>query len=451
MSRRRFFRFFFKALFILACFAILLCVIFLAPLDRRHYKETTYYKSTLSGLDSIPAQPTNKGTLKAGWAKVNITPAFPLPIASYGIRNDFDKVHDSIWCRTFVFNNGIHQSALVTLDLLIFPPALVNKLKVELPKVGFTLENTFLSTSHTHNGPGGWAEGLGGRFLAGKYKEEYVDQLSEAIITSIKAAGATMEEASMGFAKYEAKKYVFNRLSVKEEDVDHWLRVLKVKKRSGLSAALVTYAAHPNVLSSKIDHISGDYAGALVDSLERNEKIDFAAFCAGAVGAHRCRIGDEENYEFIGIISSYLNKKIISNFETIVLKDSVVLKTMKVPVYLGEPQLRVSKEWKIRSWLFKFLFGEQDVYLSAMELGDAVLIGTPCDFSGELIKEFSHETSDKKVNLVVTGFNGGYIGYIIPDKHYSQIERREAREMNWYGPHSGAYFTEIIKAILRKI
>lgn len=437
---------FFKILLVITGICALLLVLFFAPIDHEHYKEKDYYRKMSAALDSILPGNGAEGQLRAGWGKVNITPGFPLPLASYGLRNDFEKVHDSVWCRTFVFDNGHSRAAVVTLDLLIFPPVVVQKLKKELPAAGFSPDKVFLSTSHTHNGPGGWAPGLGGRFLAGKYSERYVDQLVAAVISSIQSAMSHMEEASVGFAKYEAKDFVFNRLSDAEVDVDHWLRVLKVKKKSGPSALLVTYAAHPTILSSHTDHISGDYAGALVDSLVRNEAIDFAAFSAGAVGGHRCRAAHGASYESIGVLASALSAKIISGFPSIPLKDSLEVQSLRIPLYLGEPQLKVWKGWKLRPWVFHFLLGKQELYLSALQLGDAVLIGTPADFSGELLKEIPSGTSE----LIITGFNGGYIGYIIPDKHYG-LPRREAREMNWYGPYTGSYFTEIISKILRKI
>lgn len=440
-----------KIVLVLISILLLISIFIFAPLNRDHYKDSAHYQQMKKELDSIPSHQISKGVLTAGWAKINIVPRVPVSIASYGLRDDFDGVHDSIWCRAFVFDNGISKSALVTVDLLIFPPVVVRKLKDKLPLIGLSLENTFLSASHTHNGAGAWAEGLGGRFLAGKYNEEYVDQLTEAVVTAIKNASENMQSASLGFAKYEARKYIFNRLSKEKKDVDHWLRVIKIQKKSGETAVLVTYAAHPNVLNSSINYISGDYAGALVDSLEQTKEIDFAAFSAGAVGGHRCKMDKVKDYKFIGNISSYLSEKITDNFNAINLEDTIKLKSMLVPVYLGESQLKISKHLRIRPWLFDLLLQKQDVYLSAMQLGDIVLVGTPCDFSGELVKEFSADESHKNLDLVITSFNGGYIGYIIPDKHFDNVSRREAREMNWYGPYSGTYFTEIIKSILHKI
>ncbi len=50
-------------------------------------------------------------------------------------------------------------------------------------------------------------------------------------------------------------------------------------------------------------------------------------------------------------------------------------------------------------------------------------------------------------NLIVTSFNGGYIGYVTEDKWYDR-NKYETRAMNWFGPYNGAYFSEYIRRVL---
>jgi hypothetical protein len=53
------------------------------------------------------------------------------------------------------------------------------------------------------------------------------------------------------------------------------------------------------------------------------------------------------------------------------------------------------------------------------------------------------------LKLIVTVFNGGYIGYITPDSLYDE-HFHEVREMNWYGPGNGTYFDQLIRQIITK-
>ena len=451
LKKGTFIRRFLKVLLITIAFCLAIALFLFAPIDRKDWrdKEELYQKYQTS-LQAIIPSDSVKGKLKAGWAKISILPSEPIPIASYGIREKNTGVHDSLWCRAVVLDNGIRKVAMVTIDLLIFPPALTERLQVILKEKGYPLENTYFSATHTHNAPGGWAEKLGGRFLAGKYNEDYVEQLTKAVVESIELAEADLKEASIGFGRYEAKELIENRFSNKAKDLDHWLRLIKIQKVSGENALIVSYAAHPTILSSTINELSGDYAGALVNSLEKDSLIDFAAFYAGAVGAHVCRGYEGVDYEAIKQVSDYLKGIALKNFNSIEVKDSVRLHSFNVPVYLDDPQLKVSPNWKLRPWVFHFLLGKQSVFLSALRIEDMVFIGTPCDFGGELLKHFSEVSEERKLKLVITSFNGGYIGYIVPDEYYD-LPLRESRDMSWYGPHNADYFTELIREILKKI
>jgi hypothetical protein len=56
---------------------------------------------------------------------------------------------------------------------------------------------------------------------------------------------------------------------------------------------------------------------------------------------------------------------------------------------------------------------------------------------------------NQHLNLIVTSFDGSYVGYITEDNHYD-LNSYETRVMNWYGPQNGQYFQEMINSILTK-
>ena len=77
-------------------------------------------------------------------------------------------------------------------------------------------------------------------------------------------------------------------------------------------------------------------------------------------------------------------------------------------------------------------------------------MGTPCDFSGELVPDLEKGLAAPEENLIMTSFNGGYIGYITPDKYYN-LKKYETRDMNLFGPYNGAYLSEMITRLLQKL
>jgi len=104
----------------------------------------------------------------------------------------------------------------------------------------------------------------------------------------------------------------------------------------------------------------------------------------------------------------------------------------------------------LRPYLFKWAFGNYPHYVSVMVLGETLLIGMPCDFSGELAVPLYEKARALGYQLIITSFNGDYAGYVIKDEWYD-LPKYEARTMSWYGPYAGQYFTEIINRIISTI
>lgn len=83
-------------------------------------------------------------------------------------------------------------------------------------------------------------------------------------------------------------------------------------------------------------------------------------------------------------------------------------------------------------------------------LGNTLIIGLPCDFSGEIMAELDKYATQKGINLMITSFNGSYTGYITHDMLYD-LDLYETTTMSWYGFQNGKYFKEIVKDIVDKI
>ena len=118
----------------------------------------------------------------------------------------------------------------------------------------------------------------------------------------------------------------------------------------------------------------------------------------------------------------------------------------RVPLLLGKQQIKVLPNWRVRQWLSLWLMGEHVPSLTVLHLGNLVMLGAPCDYSGLLTGPLYQEAREKNKFAFVTSFNGGYIGYITPDEYFD-VERYETQTMNWYGPGNGSY----IQACLNKM
>ncbi|MFN8354536.1 MAG: neutral/alkaline non-lysosomal ceramidase N-terminal domain-containing protein [Spirosomataceae bacterium] len=438
----------------LVVLVIVVTAITLAPVDDTPFHQTDYYKTyraNLTKLSQVKA-PAATSAIRAGWSKINLTPAYTTPTAGYGARkgHHWSVVMDSIFVRAIVLDNGATKAAMVSADLLIIPPAVSEQLKQRLPSIGFSWDHVYLGATHSHNSIGGWAEGYTGELFAGPYEVRIVEHITNKILEAIQVASKQMAPVQLGYGQMYQADMMRNRLVGDKGTLDPFIRLLKLQKDSGESALICTYAAHATTLDAHQEKIlSRDYPGVLVDSLER-KSASFAMFMAGAVGS-MAPLEEEKNdtlqmrNEAIG-----LQIEIEHNLSRIKLAPDSSLNILTLPLPLREPHARISAGWRFRPWVFKKLFGDYSVDLKALRIGDVVFVGTPCDFSGELVNDFQADATKKGTNLLITSFNGGYVGYITPDKYYD-MDAYETRTMNWYGPYNAAYFEEAIRALLTLI
>ena len=122
----------------------------LQPIDRSPIENKPFYKEMMESMaefelaemainDSIPSQ--------IGWSSINITPSEPELLIGYKPRGPYLQVHDSIFVRSLLIDNGANEVAIVSLDLLLVPPALVQYLEQKLPAINFDI-NSIYFTAH---------------------------------------------------------------------------------------------------------------------------------------------------------------------------------------------------------------------------------------------------------------------------------------------------------------
>lgn len=411
--------------------------------DNPVYRESPIYSEMLLQVDSLNFPESNTEIIKAGWSEQEIVPKEPVPIASYGIRNIYKGIHDSVYVKTFSFSNNQDTIYWVTTDLLIFPPEVVQELEQRLGSE--KLRKIFFSATHTHNGPGGWLKSPFARFITGPYEKEYVHQITSAVIRSMEAASNNLEAIQIGLGKASVPEFVGNRV-VQEGEKDSVLQFITLTKQHTKQNSIITFfSAHANCLNYQYDYVSGDYPSALTDSLKR-KGFDFAAFNASAVGSMSTTCYGKADYDCIGMLASGMTNKIKEANLSEVNTTRLFLKKILLP--LGPPSPNIHENWTVRPWLFHAILGKPEANISVLLLGEIIIIGLPCDFSGVIANKIKSQFPGKEI--IFTSFNGSYIGYVTPDS-YSNINHRETREMNWYGPGFGSYLKDMIEKILSQL
>jgi neutral ceramidase len=447
MVLKKILRFILMALLSVVVLLLVFVGISVVPLKRTPVQEKPEYTTMMNRLDSLHPEivQSTKG-FSVGFAKESITPAAPAALAGYGNRlgKIYTSILDSIYVRTLVIDNGVQRVAVVSADLLIIPPTVTALLEKELPAIGFSINNTYLGAIHTHNSIGNWGEGVTG-VMYGDYEDSIVHFITDRIKRSIVRASENILPASIRKGSIAVPNAVRNRL-IKTGGIDSLLRVIEVQRSDSSKLLLMSYTAHATCLFSRDLELSRDYPGELVDDMEASG-YRFAMFMAGAVGSHKSN-PPEYGKPCIDWMADEIKSKYTARHNILQpVKDSTLF-MLRVPLELPDAEAKIAKDWQLRPWLFKAAFGEYQTYLTALRIGDIIMIGTPCDYSGELTPPLDSLAARKGVSVMVTSFNGGYIGYITADQYYDR-DHYETRLMNWYGPGNGDYMTECLEKIVK--
>lgn len=218
--------------------------------------------------------------LRAGTAKVDITPPTGFPLWGYAARKDQPStgVRDPLIARAVVLAVGKEKIALVSLDLGRAPArqSFDNIRKKTRNEAG--IEHLFLVASHTHHGPCVELE----RWPTPE--KSYVRALEDKLAAAIVRADKSLQPARLGIAA-EPVGLNRNRHSKRaDKPVDTELIVLRIEDGAGKTLAhLVNFAAHAVMRESKSRDMSADFPGVMAKHVE-DDAGGVCLFLQGAAG-----------------------------------------------------------------------------------------------------------------------------------------------------------------------
>lgn len=223
-------------------------------------------------------------SLKAGAARVDITPAGPIWMSGYAARtHPSDGTLIRLWAKALAFESSPGgRIVIVTADLIGFPRSLSDEVAARVERqYRWKRSQLLLNASHTHTGPMVWPNLSNLAVLPPGEREKLVSyhrQLADALVTVIGQAIGNLAPATVEYGE-GAAAFAVNRRQpapsgVKlgfnpDGPVDHAVPVLKVADASGrIRAVLFGYACHNTTLTAEIYQMSGDYAGFAAAALE---------------------------------------------------------------------------------------------------------------------------------------------------------------------------------------
>ncbi|OAI54541.1 hypothetical protein AYO47_02775 [Planctomyces sp. SCGC AG-212-M04] len=152
--------------------------------------------------------------LKVGVGAVVITPPQGIPMAGYYSLRGADGVHDDLYAKTLLFDDGTTRAAIISLDLISTVRTVVDEARAAIEKrTGIPGRNILIAATHSHTGPmlananRRWNDFGGSTPLA----REYTAALPGKLADSVEAAVKTLTPVTASYAIGRCEGIAFNR------------------------------------------------------------------------------------------------------------------------------------------------------------------------------------------------------------------------------------------------
>ncbi|MFQ3610773.1 MAG: neutral/alkaline non-lysosomal ceramidase N-terminal domain-containing protein [Fimbriimonadales bacterium] len=373
--------------------------------------------------------------LKAGASKVDITPDISkirIQLGGYGARLNMPPkgVHDPIYARALVLDDGNQQIALVALDHLLVPDSLTRAVRNAL---NLRPEQLFLSASHTHCAPD--AMGLNERMRfplpgVGTFIPEFLQFTTERVVQAIQQARQALRNAQL--ATFSAELPNLNRNRRGRRLVDPTMSLLRVSTPDNRPIAVLTvYAAHPTIYPHTMMEVSAEFPGVLQNRLERElGRGAVVLYMNGALGdVSPVADAGKDDHDRVQRYGSQLYEhaqRLLRQARPAPSRLQARQVQVTLPEAQPHPEFQESagREYKIPEALLKQVAKQivpPTAPINTVTLGDLLLVGFPGEPISSLglqTREIGQEAGYRRVAPVA--LVNDWIGYILTKHEYNK-------------------------------
>jgi neutral ceramidase len=242
--------------------------------------------------------PVTPGVFRAAVVKVDITPDGPKMLLGYQARKSVG-VHDHLYHRIIIMDDGVHQFYLVSSDICVISPSEYDHVASLLTKrLGIDPLDFWWSLTHTHSAPELGVPGLPAVFMGERYKHDvdtaYTSFVEQQLINGIIEARQKLVAAKFGIG-WGFSQANINRRAIgidgkaslgmnPDGPVDRRIGLMRLDKTDGTPLALIAnYPIHGTVMSGDNLEISADVPGEISEYVEEKTGVPLL-FINGAAG-----------------------------------------------------------------------------------------------------------------------------------------------------------------------
>ncbi len=474
---------------------------------------------------------TEPGTVKAGFAAIPVTPV--LEDTWVDVNNDFrfnpkdgdtwedingngqfdavwiagfqgsraaQEIHDNLWARAVVIDDGKTRLAMVSVDVIgLFYDDVIKIRKLIADKVNMTY--TAVSSTHTHQGPdllGLWGPGQFKSGVNKGYKEFVISMAAQAVIK----ATENLRNAKLQFAVNHNKAALLVEDTRDPQVFDNTIKIMHaVDSQADTSlGTLVVWGSHPETTWNHHFQISSDYCHYLRHYLEQgivNEDNiimeglgGITVFITGAIGGlmsttPKITVTDpvsknkytEPSFpkaDAQGKILAMIIDSTLRNSNDTITKANIRLRAKTIELPVENKYFRLGASLKVIDRGFSGWF-KMKSEIAAFTIGNAYFLTIPGEIYPEIVyggieapEGQDYEIQPVEVPPLVSFMPGKYhfvmgltndeIGYIIPKSEWDSeppwlygSATEHYGEINSLGPETGVLLYHALKEVLQDL
>ncbi len=333
--------------------------------------------------------------------------------------NPSSGVHDSLRVRALALESAGLRVLWLSVDLVGVDPAMVAEVRSRLTDPGGVLPTLIVSASHTHSGPGAYAESAFWGFLAADRESPTV---RKAILGGMERAAREAERrrapARLSWGKTTVTGVATSRL---DQPLDPELGLLKVMGGDGRPVALVwNYAVHGTALGRVNSLLSGDLMAEASARLERETGAP-VLFVNGAAGDVSPK---ERGWPGVESAGAALASAALVAWRSLPPGRDLILNVVQREVSLPRPALSVRNcagRWvpgALRIGLAGAL--PSAATLTAVRIGGTAWVTVPGELQTRLGLDIKAAGRRAFAEAFVAGYSNDYLGYFVTRQDYGR-------------------------------
>lgn len=362
--------------------------------------------------------------------------------------NPSTGVHDPLRLRALALEGDGVRVLWLSADLVGTDPTLVSELSARLTRAGGSPGVVVISASHTHSGPGAFADSAFWGFLAADRESPGVRHgLLDGMERVAREALQRRAPAKVVAGKTTVTGITTSRL---DQPLDPELGVLKVTSLDGRPLALVwNYAIHGTALGHGNFQLSGDLMGEASARLERETGVP-TLFVNGAAGDVSPSVKGWPAVESIG---SALATSALATWRALPAGRDEALDVVGSRVSLPDPVLSVRN--CLGRWMpgaVRIGFGRvmpTSAGLTAVRIGETAWVTVPGELQTRLGLDVKSAGYGRFEQTFVAGYSNDYLGYFLTRQDYGRPSYVACG--SFYGERGGEIMRDAAVELLHRL